>query len=256
MTVSRFVVLAAPRTGSNWLCSMLDSHPEVLCHHELFNPAGIHAALSWRGGAVDAVDVGAVLGTQAERDRAPLDFVARVWSRARGCRAVGFKLNRGQNEAAFTAVLADRGVRKILLRRDNRLKTFVSERIAARTGLWESYPDSPRSQEQVRIRVDLGELRRHIDENRAYYGSLTAELAGQDVLALRYEDLVADGAHASETGAWRPVFDFLGVGAAELKAETRKQNATDLRQIILNFDEVAAALQGTELEAELYALSC
>jgi LPS sulfotransferase NodH len=247
----RFAVLAAPRTGSNWLCSMLDSHPEILCHHELFNPAGIHVALSWRGGAVD---VDAVLGTQAERDRAPLAFLDRAWSQPRGCRAVGFKLNRGQNEAAFTAVLADPGVRKILLRRDNRLKTFVSERIAARTGLWESYPDSPRSGEQVRIRVDLGELRRHIDENRAYYESLTAELAGQDVLALRYEDLVDVPAQPAE--AWRPVFDFLGVGAAELKAETRKQNATDLRQIILNFAEVAAALRGTELEAELHALSC
>lgn len=243
----RFVVLAAPRTGSNWLCSMLGSHPDILCHHELFNPAGIHAALSWRGGAVD---VESALGTQAERDRAPLAFLARVWSRTEGRRAVGFKLNRGQNEAAFAAVLADRGVRKILLRRDNRLKTFVSERIAARTGLWESYPGSPQSDWQVRIRVDLDELRRHIDENRAYYDSLTAEIDGQDVLAVRYEDLV------SSSEAWRPVFGFLGVGAAELHAETRKQNATDLREIILNFDEVAAALRGTELEAELHARSC
>jgi LPS sulfotransferase NodH len=247
MTVSRFVVLAAPRTGSNWLCSMLDSHPAVLCHHELFNPAGIHAALSWRGGAVD---LDAALGTMEERDRAPLAFLERVWSQSCGCRAVGFKLNRGQNETAFAAALADPGIWKIVLRRDNRLKTFVSERIAACTGLWESYPDSPQSDGQVRIRVDLGELRRHIDENRAYYDSLTAELAGQDVLAVRYEDLV------TSSDAWRPVFDFLAVGVAELHAETRKQNATDLREILLNFDEVAAALRGTELEAELYALSC
>jgi len=243
----RFVVLAAPRTGSNWLCSMLDSHPGILCHHELFNPAGIHVALSWRGGAVD---VDAVLGTQAERDRAPLEFLDRVWSRSHGCRAVGFKLNRGQNEAAFAAALADLGARKILLRRDNRLKTFVSERIAARTGLWESYPDSPRSDGQVRIRVDLGELRRHVDENRAYYAALTAALGGQPVLALRYEDLVATA------GAWRPVFDVLEVEPAALHAETRKQNATDLREIIVNFAEVAAALRGTELEPELHALSC
>jgi hypothetical protein len=79
------------------------------------------------------------------------------------------------------------------------------------------------------------------------------ELAGQDILAVRYEDLV--DVPAQPAGAWRPVFDFLGVGAAELRAETRKQNAADLREIILNFAEVAAALAGTELEAELYALS-
>lgn len=243
----RFVVLAAPRTGSNWLCSMLDSHPDILCHHELFNPAGIHAALSWRGGAVD---LDAALGTMEERDRAPLAFLERVWSLSRGCRAAGFKLNRGQNETAFTATLADAGVSKIVLYRDNRLKTFVSERIAERTGYWESYSGSPRSDRQVRIRVDLDELRRHIDENRAYYAALLAEVRGQRVLALRYEELAASGA------AWRPVFDFLEVDPAELRAETRKQNSTDLREIILNFSEVEAALRSTELAAELHAAGC
>jgi LPS sulfotransferase NodH len=243
----RFVVLAAPRTGSNWLCSMLDSHPDVLCHHELFNPAGIHVALSWRGGASG---LAAALGTMEERDRAPLAFLERVWGLSRGGHAVGFKLNRGQNETAFEAALADSGVSKILLRRDNRLKTFVSERIAAHTGLWESYPDSPRSDRQVRIRIDLDELRRHIDENRAYYAALLAALRGQRVLALRYEELVASAS------AWRPVFDFLAVEPAELRAETRKQNSTDLREIILNFAEVEAALRSTELAAELHASGC
>ena len=37
---TRFVILAAPRSGSNLLCTLLDSHPEILCHHEVFNPVG------------------------------------------------------------------------------------------------------------------------------------------------------------------------------------------------------------------------
>jgi LPS sulfotransferase NodH len=64
----RFVILAAPRTGSNWLCSLLNSHPDVLCHHELFNPSGVFYALGHRDGALD-------LGTPEERDRRPLAFL-------------------------------------------------------------------------------------------------------------------------------------------------------------------------------------
>ena len=40
-TPRRFVILAARRSGSNLLCSLLGSHPHVRCHHELFNPNGI-----------------------------------------------------------------------------------------------------------------------------------------------------------------------------------------------------------------------
>lgn len=49
-TPTRFVILAASRTGSNMLCAILDWHPAVLCHHELFNPTGIYYALPLRDG--------------------------------------------------------------------------------------------------------------------------------------------------------------------------------------------------------------
>ena len=45
----RFVVVAVRRAGSNMLCTLLDSHPAILCHHELFNPRGIFYALGLRG---------------------------------------------------------------------------------------------------------------------------------------------------------------------------------------------------------------
>jgi len=33
----RFVILNAARTAAI-ICTLLNSHPEVLCHHEIFNP--------------------------------------------------------------------------------------------------------------------------------------------------------------------------------------------------------------------------
>ena len=37
MSATRFVVVCFGRTGSSWLCSLLRSHPAILCHGELFN---------------------------------------------------------------------------------------------------------------------------------------------------------------------------------------------------------------------------
>ena len=69
--MTRFVILAAPRTGSNLLCTLLNSHPQVLCHHEVFNPGGVFTALDYHG---DGLHVDAL----AQRDADPLAFLDRV----------------------------------------------------------------------------------------------------------------------------------------------------------------------------------
>jgi hypothetical protein len=69
----RFVIVAARRTGSNLLCTLVGSHADVLCHHELFNPGGIYYALPLRNG-------GFSLGTIEERDADPLGASGRTRS--------------------------------------------------------------------------------------------------------------------------------------------------------------------------------
>jgi LPS sulfotransferase NodH len=123
----RFVIFAAPRTGSNLLCGLLNAHPDILCHHGLFNPKGIHYARDHRDFAPDISD----------RDADPLRFLDRIWAAAAGRRAVGFKMNRGENGVTVDAMLRDLAVKKILLKRRNRVRAFVSETIAEMTGLWE-----------------------------------------------------------------------------------------------------------------------
>lgn len=241
-TATRFLVVAAPRTGSNWVCGMLNSHPEVLCHHEIFNPEGVHYALDLRDGRLD-------LGTREERDAAPLEFLARLWRHDFGRRAVGFKINRGQNEAAFRHVLADRAVRKIVLWRRNRVKTFVSEVIAEATGRWESYgPAAPGEARPARVELDARALAEHARLNAGYYARVVVALesSGQEYLRVTYEGLGAEP-------EWLRILDFLGVApaAGALSPATRKQNPRDLRDVISNYAQAEAALAGTEFEAEL-----
>jgi len=240
--MSRFLILAAPRTGSNLLCSLLDSHPEILCHHELFNPEGIFTSLTMRGQADP-------LGSLGERDCDPLAFLDRVWHASQDCGfpCVGFKWTRGQNEVVMRRVLADANVKKLVLHRRNRVKTYVSERIAQHTQQWEVY-DAKQLVSAPRINVDEADLRQHIQNNGAFYADLERSLnqLSQPYIQVTYESLFT----ADEQ---RRILSFLGVTGVdrELLAVSVKQNSTDLRESINNFSKLAISLARCGLDAEL-----
>jgi hypothetical protein len=235
---TRFVIFAAPRTGSNLLCSLLGGHPDILCHHGLFNPAGIHLARGCQ----------AELGGIAERDRDPAAFLDRVWALGDEAQATGFKINLGESQAAIDLLLRDRSVCKLLLHRRNRLRTYVSEEIASRTGIWESY-DSPPEAALPAIYVAIDDLLCHVDRNAGWYAGLEGALAvtGQDWLETDYESL----GDAREIGR---ILAFLGVeGGAPLAPACRKRGPADLGEVVVNLDELAHALAGTPLGDDLVA---
>lgn len=240
MSASRFVILAAPRTGSNLLCTLLDSHPGILCHHEVFNPRGIFYALDYRDGSM-------ALATMAERDQAPFEFLQNLWEAAEGAQHVGFKMTRGQHEAIMRQVLREESVRKIILRRENRVRTYVSQLIAERTDQWEIYDEAELIDELPRMRIDAGELQRHAESNASFYDSLETELrsTGQSWLDLRYKELLSRGTHER-------LLEYLGAEPAALVARSVRQARGDLRSAIENFDELAAALEKTDYHAELH----
>jgi LPS sulfotransferase NodH len=240
-SATRFVILAAPRSGSNLLCTLLNSHPEVLCHHEVFNPAGIFYALDHRDGSID-------LGTIEARDRAPAAFLERLWTERLGHSCVGFKMTRGQHQEVVALVVHDPGIRKIVLRRGNRVKTYVSTLIAEQLGQWEVYRATDLIEPRPRVTLDLSDLKKHIAENQAYFTEIenTLQSTGQRSLQIAYEDLGNRVEHAR-------LLDFLGVTCRSLplKARSVKQNPADLRSLVANFDEAVAALKDEYLVAEL-----
>ncbi|MEO9132700.1 MAG: hypothetical protein ABI240_16055 [Sphingomonas sp.] len=232
----RFVIFAAPRTGSNLLCGLLNAHPNILCHHGLFNPGGVHWSQDQRG-----------TGDVAVRDSNPVAFLDSVWATGGDARAIGFKMNRDENDEAADALLCDRDILKILLKRRNRVRTYVSEEIARLTGVWESY-NAPAETEIPVLRVEADDLIRHSDLNAAYYAALESGLraTGQDWLETDYEAL----ADRSEMAR---ILGFLGAQAhAALPAASYKRGPADLGAVVENFDALAGALEGTALLDDLY----
>jgi hypothetical protein len=229
------------------LCTLLNSHPQILCHHELFNPGGIYYALNFRDGSFR-------LGTLEERRRDPLAFLRRVWEGCPGYAWVGFKLTHRQEETVFRAVLGDRDVKKIVLVRNNRIKTFVSRLVSEATGVWEAYRDADLPGQRPKVRVDLSALRDHIAFDDRYYAEIEGSLrrSGQSWCGVGYEELFSDACRLR-------LLRYLGVPAegpadvAGLRVGSVKQNPSDLRELIANFAELEAAVRGTDLEAELYS---
>ena len=239
-TPVRFVVLAAPRTGSNMLCTLLGSHPDVLCHHELFNPDGVFTALELRNAGVD-------LGGVEERNRDPLAFLERAWATDLGHAAVGFKMTHRQNEAVFAAVLRDPEVRTIVLRRENRVRTFASRLIAERTGQWEVYDPADLVRERPRVHVDPAALRASVAEDEAYYAEVEGTLreSGRPWVGVTYERL------REEEGR---LLGLLGLEPPPggLRVRSVRQNPGPLHELVSNFDELEAALAGSDLATDLH----
>lgn len=234
-TSRRFVILSARRSGSNLLCTLIDSHPDALCHHELFNPHGIFTALDLRDTATPLHDI-------AARERDSLAYLAQVWRYARGHACVGFKMTPDQHPEILQAVLDDAGVAKIVLRRNNPLRALVSERIADITGRWEAYAGEAEPAPHPRIHVERDELDRHVRQVEAFYDALTdvMQRSGQRWLELRYESLF-------DAGEQHRLCDFLGLSPRTLQARSIRQNPEPLEYLLDNADALRRSLASTPL---------
>jgi hypothetical protein len=238
----KFVILNAPRTGSNFLCTVLNSHPDILCHHEIFNPHVIGVARHLHGTDFH-------LGTMDEREADPHNFLDRMWRANDGRRAVGFKLCLWQHQRAYDHVLPDKAVRKVILKRRNRVKTFVSLLLARQTGEWVVYDDVGAPAPRPRVHVEPDALLENVALQDRFYSETESALrrSGQPYIELWYEDLFGPDALAS-------VLDFLEMTGPPLlpSGETWKLTPVALNDVVANFDVLAQGLRGSSLEAELH----
>jgi hypothetical protein len=237
----RFCIVTAGRTGSTWLRLLLDSHPDITCHGEVFGEN-----LS----TLAATGSDAHHGLLAERAADPHGFlVRRVFAPSR-CRAVGFKvLNRQLTQrwpSLLDALRGEPGVRIVHLVRRNLLKRFVSEYFVGTV----THRHSARSSEAtadvrpIRIPVesilaDLSTVRREVDAMREAFRQ-------HPMHEIAYEDCVSDPERA--LGG---LLGFLGAAPAPLDADIRKLLPDDLGMLVENLDELATALRGGPFEPML-----
>ncbi len=236
----KFVIVSTPRTGTNLVIEMLNSHPDCFSGYEIFSDTHVaNRHVPWY--LPDVTDDAALCDLRATD---PLAFLRHLEERtfAEGFQAVGFKLMYWEGSRFPTVrdyVAADRLIRIIHVKRRNLLRRYLSYRLAEETGQWWTAADA--EVRRTKIVLTLPEILADIAMVRTQQREYDQLLVNHRVLELYYEDIVQDFAGAAQA-LWR----FLELRAWEtFEIGSRKTGEKSLEQSIENY----AALKGeiTEL---------
>lgn len=226
--VQPFVVLFVERSGSTYLATALDAHPNILSLREQF------ATIRQQGG-----DAAAQLVWADEFWTSPL--IGRI--AARGFKA---KYEDILDRDAFAELVSRKNVKVICLRRRNTVKGVVSTLNAARlwekTGAWNLLNQSDRMPsfaiDPAQFHDMLQQRQLWDDEIERYTNHL-----GRPTLWLHYEEML----HDMDSFLSR-VFGFIGVPPLPVQGRTYKHTKDELSQVILNFEELRNSYRGTPFE--------
>ena len=119
----RFVIIANPRTGTNHLIDLLNSHPDISCHREVFHRDTVYLMDGTRD---DLLKI---------RNKDPLLFLNELYT-CSTTKACGFKIFMDHDNSVLDTVLRDPAIKKIVLYRQNLLAVHSSAQIAVAEQRW------------------------------------------------------------------------------------------------------------------------
>lgn len=212
-----FIILARSRTGSNLLNSSLASHPNVRVKGEHF---------------------GKLQGQTIEQRHEQVFGVQPKYVRAAGCKVFYYHPHHGDPELLFELLKSNPRLKVIHLKRTDTLRSVLSWMIAQRNQTYVAHSEgSLVAARDKRMHVDPREMVDWIHKTLAWEAWGDAFFADHEVLQMTYESMTAD--MAAEFGR---VLSFLDLPAHEPVSSLRRQNPEPLDQLVLNLDEVLAAL--------------
>lgn len=227
--VTPFVILFVERAGSTYLTTALQSHPEIIARTEKLD-------------AMRQEGKGAAEQLQWTREFLTPPLIGRH-------RAIGFKTKLVDilDPQGFAGVLRQRRCRVIRLQRRNAVKAVVSTLNARRqwkvSGNWNLLNEATRLPP---FSVDLDEFERLLQEREQLDRDLERYVRDLHLptLTLFYEDLLRDPqAFVGET------LQFLTGRQRALPGATLKNTKDDLREAVLNFDQLRTRYAGTQYES-------
>jgi len=220
----KFIIITRSRTGSNLLISLLDSHPNIEAYGEMFNR--LHGRAS-----------------------------QRVWNgvfgfKSKSIQLVGFKIFYyhpldADDNWVWDRVYNDISIPIIHLTRTNLLRTYLSRQIADKTHVWRDEKGNKAvDTEDKRVTLDPDECKAEFIKTEKWVKEADACIVGHRVLQVTYEELTGDGQEA----CLNRIQEFLKVNPLKLSSGMNRQNAEDIEKLVLNYDELARSLKGTEWE--------
>jgi LPS sulfotransferase NodH len=253
--MTQAIILTTQRTGSTFLVTCLDSHPEIGCLGELlagsrlFRVPDLVYRSRYATKAYRYLRSGAWYPTRTMRRY--LDE-ARIGTLQLDRRPVmAFKVMYNQIRPPWIMnFLRERTSLRILhLRRANLLKTYVSSRLLTvkREDSWKPHTTEPVAAVSMPVSpaAALESMRRAV----AQYEAHERLFADHPRLQLRYETMI-DG-QGLAPGVARDICRFLGVSDLPMRSSLVKMNPERLQDMVTNYDELASAIAQTEFASML-----
>lgn len=216
----RFAIVGNARTGSNYLLDGLKSSPSIRMYHEIF------------------ADHNRRVGKDFDRV-----FSTVFQPESKSTKIVGFKVFYNHlTEEEWQKFLACRDLKIIHLIRRNRLRTVISLEIAFKTGQWtKSVKGNSGGLTEKRLRLDPSKLIKRLEQIEEGEATARARFRDRQILEVVYEELVQ-----SPKSGFEAAGAYLGVdGIDPSRIRLRRQNPETLQQLIINHDEIEAALRNT-----------
>jgi LPS sulfotransferase NodH len=256
-SVRRFMLLATARSGSNLLSSLLAAHPSIRMHGELFNldmlptsslvealedpiaylreklarePRSDTAAVGFKMFYSHLTDEyfdrpGDLSGLSERAQRRTRQFVEFVDSR------VDRPALQQRCKAAWDALIADRSLQIIHLRRPNLLHTLISLKMAFKTDQWWSLKDGAREVTTVCLTPD--ECQRYFQQVDAAASRADAAFAHHEGLSVTYDELTE-----ARDDVLARIFAFLDVPNMPVSTILKKQLHAPPRDLVEGYGQL------------------
>ncbi len=230
-------ILGVPRSGSNLLRGLLNDHPDILVHNEVFCAIAPvrETSLLWEKRPRVPYQKGHI-APYLEEHVFPKD--------PEGKKVIGFKLfpshidylERGERE--WEAIRGIPDLRVLLLRRENYLDIALSAELANRSMQWISTGQSP--PEPAPMVLPINVLLWYFHTMEKHYRTLEERTRGLDVLPVTYRDLAGQTQETMSN-----VQRWLGVDPLLLKPDPPmfKQRMVPRSTVILNYEELRQRVQ-------------
>lgn len=273
---NKFVIVCNPRSGSNMLTSLLNSHPHVICFSEVFHQSMTTVDFHYPGYRKKSVDPKIV----DLRNQDPEKFlVKQVFKKfPSGIRAVGFKVlhlqifnsppyypvdkkNKKIDKIRLEAeqdfmkmnlkkwIKSHHDVNVIHVVRKNHLDSVISWIFALRDDSWgHNYKGGVGNKKRRKIILDIPstvQLLEHFDHADI---ELKDFFSKNNYMRIYYEDLLS----SERLKYLKQIQNFIQVKPRLLVSKTKKQLDANLKELIENYDELERVLRKTKYASFLY----
>jgi hypothetical protein len=232
-----FFISCAARTGSSMLVNMLQTHPAITCHMEIFNPRRVEGFWGvYRQRLSSEPDLERRLSALRTRD--PVAYIYKVALDPQGRDVVGFKFKHDEFllptfAGARSAICADTDIKVIMLHRRNLLKRYLSHSLANRTGVTmkqvgdKQLEHTPPTLDPRACLKDFQTIARRAQFVRQMFKNHV-------LLDVSYEELVGNG----REDALSRILSFLGAEQRPLQTNHSKLAQGHLAKEIANYAEL------------------